>query len=166
MNEKSEKLLGLYQALLDQVAEQYRQDSSLSINGLYQAITQSREYLALKTAATEEQLTLVEAFLKRDIAAFIKQKMDSDLSYSPSVIEFENSLWHWLGEISDRSQVEWHELSRQFDQQGVYHAGDVVSQGTLSCTKCGNTMNIEFTDVIPECPHCDNREFTREALQP
>lgn len=166
MNEKSENLLGLYQALMEQVAEQYRQDSSLTINGLYQAITQSREYLALKSEASTEQLTLVEAFLKRDIAAFIKEKVDNDLSYSPSVLEWENSLWHWLGEISDRSQVEWHELSRQFELQGRYHAGDIVSQGRMCCTKCGNKMDIEFANVLPECPHCDNTEFTREALQP
>ncbi|QSX34607.1 zinc ribbon-containing protein [Shewanella avicenniae] len=166
MNEKSEKLLALYQSLMDKVAEQYRDDSSLSINALYEAITHSREFLALKRKASEDELALVEGFLRRDIDSFIKQRMQTDLSYSPSVIGFEQSLWHWLGEISDRSQVEWHELAQQFKQAGVYHTGDVVSQGRLSCTQCGQGMSIEFTNVVPECPNCDNREFTREALMP
>ncbi|MDF0533858.1 zinc ribbon-containing protein [Shewanella yunxiaonensis] len=166
MSDKSKELLDLYQALLQKVKEIYQQDTSLTVKSLLSTIKKGKEYLALKRHADEAQLQLVEEFLQRDVASFIATQAEDDLSYSPTAITLENTLWHWLGEISDRSQVEWHELARQFSQKGVYHSGDIVTQGTLTCTNCGHKMNIEFTDAIPDCPECDHSEFTREPLMP
>ncbi|QTE89846.1 zinc ribbon-containing protein [Shewanella algae] len=166
MSERSTELLALYQALIDRVKQQYNQDNSLTVKSLFNAIKEGKEYLAIKQQAGEAELSLVEEFLKRDIASYIQSQTEDDISYSPTMLTLENTLWHWLGEISDRSQVEWHELAHEFKHHGYYQSGDIVSQGKMVCSNCGHEMDFEFPGIIPDCPECDHSEFTREALAP
>ncbi|QYJ79649.1 zinc ribbon-containing protein [Shewanella acanthi] len=166
MNDRSSALLALYQALIDQVKAQFAEDKSLTAKSLFKMVTQGKDYVSLKEQAGEDELALVEQFLKRDIASFLREQNADSLSYSPSVITFENTLWHWLSEITDRSQVEWHELTQDFKHHGYYQSGDIVNQGVMVCTNCGHELSIEFPSVIPDCPECDHDEYTREALTP
>ncbi|WP_133178628.1 zinc ribbon-containing protein [Shewanella decolorationis] len=166
MNDRSSALLGLYQALINEVKAQFTEDNSLTAKNLFKSVTQGKEFLRLKEQAGEDELALVEQFLKRDIASFLREQNADSLSHSPTVITLENTLWHWLSEITDRSQVEWHELAQDFKHHGYYQSGDIVSQGVMVCTNCGHEMSIEFPGVIPDCPECDHEEFTREALTP
>lgn len=166
MGDKSAQLLSLYQALIEQVKDEYAKDNSLTTKDLLNSITTGKEFLKLKAAAGEEELALVEHFLKRDIVAYISEQNANDLSFSPTVLAAQNTFWHWLNEITDRSQVEWHELAQDLKNEGHYHDGEIISQGLLTCTKCGHQLSIEFPTVITECPECEWEEFTREPLAP
>lgn len=166
MGDKSSQLLSLYQDLIEQVKNEYIQNTNLTTKDLLHSITTGREFLKLKEAAGEEELSLVEHFLKRDIVAFISEQKANDLSYSPTVLAAENTFWHWLNEITDRSQVEWHELAQDLKNDGHYHEGEIISQGVLTCTHCGHKVSIEFPTVISECSECDGTEFSREPLLP
>lgn len=166
MSGRSSALLALYQALIEQVKTQFESDNDLTIKSLYQLIVKSKEYLLLKSQADESELALVEEFLKRDIANFLKEQNAESLSHSPTMIAIENTFWHWLNEITDRSQVEWHELSQDFKHHGCYQTGEIISQGRMVCTECQHEMYIEFPSMISDCPECDNNQFTREPLLP
>lgn len=166
MSQRSAELLSLYQALITQVKLDFTDDNSMTVKELYKVVTNSKDFLALKQQAKAEELALVEQFLKRDIADYLQEKNATDLSHSPTVIAVENTLWHWLSEITDRSQVEWHEVTQDFKHNGLYQSGEIIGQGTLVCTACGHEMRIEFPGVIPDCPECDCGQFTREALTP
>jgi len=166
MSKKSTELLALYEALITQVKSDYSDDNTMTVKKLFNIVTSSKEYLSLKDRAKENELALVEQFLKRDIAAYLQEKNDTDLSHSPTLITVENTLWHWLSGITDRSQIEWHEVIQDFKHQGHYKSGEIVGQGKMVCTHCGHEMRIEFPGVIPDCPQCDKGEFTREALAP
>ncbi|GIU43906.1 zinc ribbon-containing protein [Shewanella colwelliana] len=166
MSERSSALLSLYEALITQVKSDFSDDNSMTVKELYKVVTTSKQFLTLKDQAKEDELALVEQFLKRDIASYLQEKNATDLSHSPTMIAVENTLWHWLSEITDRSQVEWHEVSQDFKHHGYYQSGEIVGQGTMVCTNCGHEMRIEFPGVIPDCPECDSEQFTREALAP
>ena len=166
MSERSSALLSLYEALIAQVKSDFSDDNSMTVKELYKVVTTSKQFLILKDQAKEDELALVEQFLKRDIASYLQEKNATDLSHSPTMIAVENTLWHWLSEITDRSQVEWHEVSQDFKHHGYYQSGEIVGQGTMVCTNCGHEMRIEFPGVISECPECDSEQFTREALAP
>lgn len=166
MSKRSTELLSLYEALFTQVKSDYADDNSMTVKELFSIVTNRAEFLSIKDRAKENELALVEQFLKRDIASYLQEKNDTDLSHSATVITAENTLWHWLSSITDRSQIEWHEVLQDFKHQGHYQSGEVVSQGTMVCTHCGHEMKIEFPGVIPDCPKCDKGEFTREALAP
>jgi len=166
MSKKSTELLALYEALITQVKSDYSDDNAMTVKKLFSIVTSSKEYLSLKERAKGNELALVEQFLKRDIAAYLQEKNDTDLSHSATMITVENTLWHWLSGITDRSQIEWHEVIQDFKHQGHYMSGEIVGQGIMVCTHCGHEMRIEFPGVIPDCPQCDASEFTREALAP
>ncbi|MCL1142011.1 zinc ribbon-containing protein [Shewanella gaetbuli] len=166
MSGRSSALLDLYQSLFEQVKLQFEGDNSLTAKSLFKSVTEGKNYLQLKKKADEQELALVEEFLKRDIANFLKAQTEDDISYSPTAIAIENTLWNWLSGITDRSQVEWHELQQDFKHHGTYKAGEIINQGTLICDNCGHSMQINFPGVIPECPSCDSDAFSREALAP
>lgn len=44
-------------------------------------------------------------------------------------------------------------------------ARDVTGPGTLTCTQCGYTLQLERVSLIPSCPRCGNTEFTRPTLE-
>jgi len=166
MSDKSTGLLSLYEALIQQIKKQYANDNSLTVKSLYQEVQNSKAFVAIKQQAGAEELALVEQFLKRDIANFLQEKNAHDLSHSTTVIGVENTLWRWLSEITDRSQVQWHEVAQDFKHQGYYQSGEIVGQGTMICTACGHASPISFPTMISDCTECDNDEFTREALAP
>lgn len=166
MSERSQALLKLYAELFEHVKKEHEHDNSMTIKKLFKEVSQCKEYLALKAQIKEDELALVEQFLKRDIASFLQEKNDADLSHSPFIIAAKNTFWHWLSEITDRSQLEWTELTQDFQHEGVYESGEIIAQGCLACTACGHKMYIEFPGLIPDCPECDNDEFYREALTP
>jgi len=166
MSNRSSQLLAQYQMLIDDLKRRFAENPDLNAKHLYQQLTAGDVYSQLRDEISDKEAELVLEFLKRDIAAYLQEHNAESLSYSPSVIALENTLWHWLGEITDRSQVEWHELAQDFKHHGYYQSGEIISQGKLVCTSCGHGMDIEFPSVIPDCPECDNDEFIREALTP
>ncbi|ABE54088.1 protein of unknown function DUF1451 [Shewanella denitrificans OS217] len=166
MSGRSLALLALYQTLIEQVKHSFEDNNTLTIKSLYQSILKSKQYLQLKSQADESELALVEEFLKRDIGNYLKEQNAESLSHSPTMIAIENTLWHWLNEITDKSQVEWHELSQDFKHHGCYQSGEIISQGRMVCTECQHEMQIEFPSIISDCPTCDNNEFTREPFLP
>ncbi|WP_133405915.1 zinc ribbon-containing protein [Parashewanella tropica] len=166
MTEKSQALLDLYQQLIQQVKQEYENDTSLTVNDLMQSVEQGATFLSMKDDIDETELDLVKAFLHREISEFVKHQHEQDISTSPTFLMLENSLFHWLGEITDRSQVEWHELSKELKQAGTYKAGEIVSQGRMICEDCGHGMDIEFPSIISSCPECDSTEFIRQPLNP
>lgn len=166
MSARSAELLSLYEALLAKVKIDYLNDNSMTVKELFSVVTNGKAFLSLKEQAKEDELALVEQFLKRDIANYLQEKNDTDLSHSPTMITVENTVWHWLSGITDRSQIEWHEILQDFKHQGHYQSGEIVGQGNMVCVHCGHEMKIEFPGVIPDCPECDKSEFTREALAP
>jgi len=166
MSERSRELLSLYDALIARVKSDDTHDNSMTVKELFGMVTKEKEYLLLKEQAKGDELDLVEQFLKRDIVSYLQEINDNDLSHSPTVLTAENTLWHWIAAITDRSQIEWHEILQDFKHQGYYKSGEVIGQGNLICTHCGHEVRIEFPGLISDCPQCDKGEFTREALAP
>ncbi|MBT1444638.1 hypothetical protein KJI95_08885 [Shewanella sp. JM162201] len=166
MTGRSTVLLALYQDLVKDLATHFEANPDLNAKNLYRLMTSGEAFGRLKAEADDEELALALEFLKRDIGTFLQERNQDSISHSPSFIALENTLWHWLAEITDRSQLEWHELAQDFKHHGYYQSGEIVSQGRMVCTSCGHGMDIEFASTIPDCPECDNDEFIREALAP
>lgn len=166
MSKKSDALLTLYEALLTRVHQEYQANPELSIKDLFHTVQRSKDYLALEKQATADELALVANFLKRDIGAFIGQQHQADLSYSPTVLFAENRLWHWLSELTDKTQIEWHEMAQDFKHDGHYFAGEIINQGQMRCVNCLHVIEIEFPARLTSCPECEGEEFIRQPLAP
>ena len=54
MNDRSNVLLGLYQALITEVKSQFSEDNTLTAKNLFKSVTQGKEFLRLKQQAGED----------------------------------------------------------------------------------------------------------------
>tara|TARA_R110001583_G_scaffold143191_1_gene295273 strand:+ start:325 stop:831 length:507 start_codon:yes stop_codon:yes gene_type:complete len=43
----------------------------------------------------------------------------------------------------------------------AYHTGEITSAGTLTCKKCGQTMQFKSTGHVPPCPKCKAIKFSK-----
>lgn len=111
----------------------------------------------------EEKLQQYKDYLQRDID-HIK---DNDQHYtSLAWQELKESLWYELSHIEDKTLLEWHALQQDFQQNGVYHAGEWIAMGTLVCKNCRHRFDIYHATEITPCIECGGTEFSRQALQP
>ena len=166
----SSLLIEQYQQLLSDIEQRYRNDPDLTLGQLDQVLQQSRAYLAMQSNASTEQMDLIEQFLRRDLAEYARQlelAPDTDApNNSLFSLGLENSIWGWLLEITDRSQIEWHEFGQELRHQGHYDSGDVVGLGELICDNCGHSMVFSHPTTLPKCPSCNGESFSRRLLEP
>jgi len=52
-------------------------------------------------------------------------------------------------------------LSRQTAEALTFHTGDITSAGTLTCTGCGQKVQLKRTTRIPPCPSCHGTGFRK-----
>ena len=76
------------------------------------------------------------------------------------------ALWDTLAKLTDRSQVEWAEITEDFTHDGIYQSGDFIGFGELACEECDNLFMVShYIEIIP-CTNCGHTRFTRTPLQP
>lgn len=167
MAEEKSRLIERYEALLREMERRYQEDPDLTLSQLSQVLSDSSAYLQLKESLSQGELEMVEQFLRRDLGEFVLHAADEvEQPSSLFTLGLENTLWQWLAEITDKSQLEWHELGEDLRHQGTYEAGEVVGLGILVCDKCGHEMTFNRPDLLPACPECDHRFFSRKMLAP
>ncbi|WP_169308481.1 zinc ribbon-containing protein [Ferrimonas aestuarii] len=165
--ENQKRLIERYEYLLREMERRYLEDPDLTLGRLSEVLKESRQYIELKKELPEGELALVEQFLRRDLDTFAQHgAVDAEQPDSLFTLGLENSLWQWLVEITDRSQLEWHELGQDLKHHGTYETGEVVGLGVLVCDKCGHTMTFNHPDTIPACPKCDHQLFSRRPFDP
>jgi hypothetical protein len=52
-------------------------------------------------------------------------------------------------------------LSRKAQDAVRYGTGEITTAGTLTCTKCGQTVQLKRTSHIPPCPSCSGVEYRK-----
>ncbi len=96
---------------------------------------------------------------------FYKQ-YQNDAEHSLMLGLLEEQFWQSLSQITDRSQVEWAELTDDFNHQGIYKTGDLIGFGELRCTHCQHTLSFYHLSTVPQCPECGKTAFKRIPLAP
>ena len=76
------------------------------------------------------------------------------------------TLWDTLAKLTDKSQVEWLELTEDFTHDGIYNAGDFIGFGQLACQECDTVLTVSHHSEIIPCINCGHSKFTRIPLQP
>lgn len=52
-------------------------------------------------------------------------------------------------------------LSRKAEDALRYSTGEITTAGTLTCTHCGQAVQLKRTSTIPPCPKCHGAEFRK-----
>ena len=127
----------------------------------------SDQYVKAASDMTKDELALIEAFFKRDVQTFSEQ-YNKDESQSDDAELFRsllvNTLWAELLEITDKTQLEWHDVLRDIRHHGVYQAGEVVGLGMLVCEDCSHQTSHCRVGLLTPCIECGCKRFIRKAF--
>lgn len=112
----------------------------------------------------------VKAYFKAgaDLTAYETQlfvetfKRQSSEDQLPSL--WPEALWYELSQVTDKTQLEWQELTSDFAHQGHYHAGEEVGMGLYCCEACQATLPYYHPAVLVVCPSCGGALFQRQGL--
>lgn len=52
-------------------------------------------------------------------------------------------------------------LSRKAEETLHFNTGEITSAGTLTCTQCGQKVQLKRSSHIPPCPSCHGTEFRK-----
>ena len=128
----------------------------------------AEEYGDAATDMTKDEWSLIMAYVKEDLKEFGQNADKEESSFKNS--EFyglvSETIWQRLAEVTDKSQVEWHEVMQDLEHQGVYEAGDMIALGTLVCDKCGHRLTYTHVQRIESCSVCGGTHFIRHPLAP
>ena len=117
---------------------------------------------------SNDQRLEIEMQLKIDLSVYFEMIKAQPIKYtdSPQYLAIEGTLWSWLLAISDKSQLEWLEISEDFKHDGVYDSGEVVGLGHLACYQCQHELIISHPEMLPSCPQCGGEKFKRIQFTP
>ena len=93
------------------------------------------------------------------VETFKRQSSEDQL---PSL--WPEALWYELSQVTDKTQLEWQELTSDFAHQGHYQAGEEVGMGLYCCEACQETLPSYHPAVLVVCPSCGGALFQRQGL--
>jgi hypothetical protein len=157
-----------YQQLLDELKTQMEKAEQFSEKEVGEWIEKGAAYLQAAGDLSKDELELLSTYLKRDFATAAEQmkQLPEALTEGPAYVSLKESVWRWLLELTDRTQLEWSEVAEDLKHQGVYSAGEWVSLGILSCHQCGQSREFSHPEQIDACAYCGCETFTRRPFDP
>ncbi|MCM2679090.1 zinc ribbon-containing protein [Echinimonas agarilytica] len=164
----SDKQASNYQALLEKIVVKVQEESHLTEEALETWLARTNEYLGAAGDLTRDELELIRAYLKRDLQAFADSMDPNSDTHPPSVwlSGIAGTVWHALAEITDKTQVEWRELSDNLAHDGIYQTNEWVALGVIKCADCGHVEEIYHATRLGACIRCGGRKFSREQFVP
>ncbi len=113
-----------YQELLEGFLVKLKQEEHFTQQALEAWLKEANTYLEAAEELTEDELILMKKYIRRDIHAFVEQMGIQVRQNEESVwlATLKETLWHHMSEVSDKTQLEWHELAQDLTQEGCYQA--------------------------------------------
>ncbi len=149
-----------YEAMLENVVETLKK----SPQELGHVVEQSGRVVDAANDLTKDELALISAYLKSDLKEFAERYEQS--KSGPFYLTLTNSIWQGLLDITDRTKLEWLELSSDLEHQGLYQTGEIIGLGILVCEQCGHKTEYNHPTEIASCSQCGNHYFSRQSLKP
>ncbi len=141
-----------YQQWLKQLSDAVVSAKEQQVTQLFELGETIKAYLKAGSDLTAYETTLFLETLKR-------QSAEEEL---PSL--WPEALWYELSQVTDKTQLEWQELSSDFAHQGHYQAGEEVGMGLYYCDACSATLPYYHPSELVVCPDCGGHLFHRRGL--
>ena len=160
MNEH--KLIDTYNELMGHLYE--AMDDTL--HSLAEALDIAKEKTSALGGHTQEELNKIADFVSRDVkhhAATIPANQINSLSewLKFDIDLIENFALKAFLSIADKTRVQLSSLEMDAQLYHPYKTGDAASPGTFVCAQCGKQIAFKSTCIIPECPECKAKQFSR-----
>ena len=161
MPNKNNVIVELYQNISKWIEDTKEHE----ITQIVDVVEQAKAYLiAAETIPEREVKQFIDSFIY-DLNEFYRQnQIQAKNSLYLSLMN--ESFWQLLASMTDKSQVEWSELIKDFEHNGIYHVGDYIGFGELECRKCHQSISITHLSYVTNCLVCDGQQFIRHPMKP
>ncbi len=153
----------LYDRFADKSREFFEAGQEKGREAFEKAMELAREQLAATGEFTAEHGEAFKKYLKRDLEQTAEDMrslgQEADERLHPSrlgagALSSLAKLMHATGSAMSA-------LSRKAEETLAYHTGEVTSAGTLTCTACGQKVQLKRTGHVPPCPSCHGTGFRK-----
>ncbi len=157
------KLIEIYNTIVKHLHEALDHTS----HSLPEALEIAKQKTAESTGASQKDLDKTGDAVMRDIehAAQHEQPVQDEDSLTEwlkfDIELLENFAFDTFMELADKTRVQLAQLEYEAKQHHPYQSGDVTGPGTLSCNQCGKMIAFKHPSIIPECPNCGGKTFSR-----
>ncbi len=134
---------------------------------LEEALGIAKEKAGKLSDINQDELDRVGDSVMRDIEHAASN--ENPVSDSDSLTEWlkfdiellENFAFDTFMELADKTRVRLAELELEAKQYHPYKSGDVTGPGSFTCNNCGKKIAFKSVSIIPVCPECGGKNFTR-----
>lgn len=162
----SGQALKAYNRMLERVEARLAAMDQKTWDALRDSVDEAAEVEAELQELTQEELDLLAAYVRRDVAHLMHFVGDTGgdvaewLGLDLSLIA--HQLRDLLFSIADKTQLETLELDHKLHhEQGQYVAGEVAMAGALKCASCGHMLYLTQTTHLDPCDACSSHYFER-----
>ncbi|QWF69733.1 zinc ribbon-containing protein [Methylomonas paludis] len=156
------KLIKTYDDLMGHLYE--------ALDDTLHSVAEALEIAKEKTSAlgghTQEEINKIAGYVIRDINLAAINTPDSKPDSLSEWLKFdlnliENFALKAFFDIADKTRLKLTELEWDAKQYHPYHSGDIAGPGTFVCDACGKQISFKSTSLIPDCPACQAKKFSR-----
>jgi len=158
---------GRYEALYDRFAERTRElfeaSQEKGKEAMEKSIEMAREQFAAAGEFSAEQGEAFRKYMRRDLA-----QTEADMrTMGQEAVERFHPARLGAGAISSMARLlqatgsALQNLSQKAEDALHFNTGEITAAGTLTCTHCGQTVQLKRSAHIPPCPRCHGTEFRK-----
>lgn len=165
-NENQSKHERVYDRVLNRLRNVLGKMEQVTVNALQEEIDKAIQLEADIETLTEDEVSLLSAYVKRDIAHLKQYLIETERGLADwlkfDALLVETKLLEVLTSIADQTVTGWQDLQQRLQQeQDTYLRGEVTCAGTLVCLNCDTPLRLKQTTTIPACPNCGGEHFCR-----
>lgn len=153
----------LYDRFTERASELFAAGQEKSREAMEKAMDAARQQFSAASEFSAEQGELFKQYMRRDLAQTeqdmraLSQESKEHLHPARLGAGALSSLARML-EVAGSAMQSW---SRKAEDALHYGTGDITTAGTMTCVKCGQTLQLKRTSRIPPCPSCSGTQFRK-----
>lgn len=163
--EDKEQGPGPHEALYDRFSERVRDlfeaGQEKSKEALDKAMEVAREQFSAAGEFSAEQGEVFKQYLRRDLEQTGQEMraLGKDAQERLHPARLGAGALSSMARLLEAAGSALQSLSRKAEDALRYKTGDITAAGTLTCTKCGQKVQLKHTTRIPPCPGCHGTDF-------
>ena len=153
----------LYDRFTERASELFAAGQEKSREAMEKAMDAARQQFSAASEFSAEQGELFKQYMRHDLAQTqrdmraLTEESKEHLHPARLGAGALSSLARML-EVAGSAMQSW---SRKAEDALHYGTGNITTAGTMTCVKCGQTLQLKHTSRIPPCPSCSGTQFRK-----
>lgn len=153
----------LYDRFTERARELFEAGQEKSKEAMEKAMETAREQIAAAGEFSAEQGEQFKQYMRRDLAqtAINMRALGQEAKERLHPARLGAGALSSMARVLEATGAALQSLSRKTEDALHYNTGDITAAGTLSCTQCGQKVQLKRTTKIPPCPNCHGTQFRK-----